>query len=245
MYDLVFNSVKEYPDMVKIALFKKPIMVYKGVKSKRKDKKDPQSSLSSISRTKTTLEDLCICNQFDLFCTFTFDPKRFDSKNLLSCRRYMNTWIRNAKERHSPDLKYLIVPELHESGAIHFHALIRGFNGDLRDSKHSARGRTVYNIKNWHFGFSTAVEIDNIVGVSRYIRKYITKDMLTLPGKKRYFCSQNLIRPTKETNKVIRWLHKVPSDKISFYASPDAQFYTVRKSDIPFDPKTASQPRLL
>lgn len=233
MYDLVFNSVKEYPDMIKIVIFNQPLRVYRGTKGKSKRRKDPECVESSIKRTRTTLSDLCLCNKFDLFCTFTFDPKRFDSKNLLSCRRYMNTWIRNAKSRHSPNLKYLIVPELHKSGAIHFHALFSGFEGCLKDSKHTANGRTVYNIKNWSFGFSTAVKIDNIMAVSSYIRKYITKDMLLLPGKKRYFCSQDLIRPTKETNKIISWLRKVPSDKVQFSSDFDCQYFTISKSDIP------------
>lgn len=229
--------------MIKITFYRQPFLVGSGGGKKSK-RKDSETTASSVARTRTTIEDLCICNQFDLFCTFTFDPKRVDSFNIMNCRRMMNTWIRNAKERHSPALKYLIVPELHESGRIHFHALLRGFNGELKDAHLSQNGRDVFNIKNWRFGFSTAVHIDNIVAVSRYVRKYILKDMILLPGKKRFFCSQNLVRPTKETNKVISWIHRIPAEKLDFFATPDAEYVTVRKTDIPFEPSTASQPRL-
>lgn len=229
MEGLIFNSVKEYPDMIKITIYHQPFMVG-GSSKTRKRSKNPQSSESSIYRTRTTLEDLCLCNNFDLFCTFTFDPSRYDSKNLYSCRRYMNTWLHNAKFRHSRALEYLVVPELHKSGAIHFHALLRGYEGRLKDSKHTQHGRKVYNIPHWHFGFSTAVKIDNIDAVSKYIRKYITKDMLVLPGKKRYFCSQGLNRPKKSTNQVVSFLRSVKSD---FFPSDDADFYTVKKSDLP------------
>ncbi len=222
---LTFNSVKEYPNFMKIVVFNEPIRS-SGVSRKRRKK--PEVHESSIRRTRQTLEDLCLCNEFDLFCTFTFDPKRYNSKNILRCRHYMNTWIRNSKARHSPNLQYLIVPELHESGAIHFHALLKHYKGVLKDSKHTARGRTVFNIKHWHFGFSTAVKIDNIEPVSKYIRKYITKDMLLLPDKKRYFCSQNLRRPVHRTNVMLDFLRKISPDRVEFHVTQDAQFYTIR-----------------
>ncbi len=246
MNQYIFNSVKEYPDMIKIKLYREPLVVPKTVAKhkRRKPEENPIPADSSIHRTRNMIEDLCICNQFDWFCTFTFDPSRVDSFNVDKCRRLMNHWTRNAKQRHSPDLKYLIVPELHESGRIHFHALLRGFNGQIKDAHLTQNGRKVYNIKNWRFGFSTAVKIDNIEAVSRYIRKYITKDMILLSGKKRFFCSQNLIRPEKSSNAVLDWLDRVAPSKVEFYTNGDCEYYQVRKFDIPFDPKTASQSTL-
>lgn len=225
---LVFNTVKEYPNMIKVVIYREPFRVSGAPRRKRR--KDPESSESSIRRTRTTLEDLCICNNFDLFCTFTFDPKRYQSKKVLYCRKYMTTWLHNVKFRSSRALEYLVVPELHKSGAVHFHALLRGYNGKLKDSKHCQNGRKVYNLPNWHFGFSTAVKIDNQEAVSRYIRKYITKDMLLLPGKKRYFCSQGLTRPERYQNSLLDWLKTCKSD---FYCTDDAEYYSVLKSDLP------------
>lgn len=248
MNKYIYNSVKEYPDMITVKYYKIPMLVPKVVRKReiKKHKEDEEiiPSRYSITRTRILISDICVCNNFDLFCTFTFDPKRVNSFNILQCRRMMNTWIRNAKQRHSPDLSYLIVPELHESGRIHFHALLRGFNGALKDAKLQQNGRDVYNIKNWRFGFSTAVKIDNILAVSRYIRKYITKDMITFPGKKRYFCSQNLIRPIKEINHCLDFLDRCRADDVEFYADKDAEYYTIRKTKIPFNPATASQPTL-
>lgn len=227
---LVFNTVKEYPTMLKIIIYRQPLRVSHASRHKRR--KDPESSEASIKRTRTTLEDLCICNNFDLFCTFTFDPKRYQSKKVLYCRKYMTTWLHNVKFRGSEGLEYLVVPELHKSGAVHFHALLRGYNGKLKDSRHCQHGRKVYNLPNWHFGFSTAVKIDNQEAVSRYIRKYITKDMLLLPGKKRYFCSQGLARPIKRQNSLLDWLKNC---KCNFYADEDAEYYTVSRFDLPVD----------
>lgn len=226
--NLVFNSVKEYPNMIKIAIYHQPFRTSEG--GRRKRRRNPECSESSIIRTKTMLEDLCICNNFDLFCTFTFDPKRYNCDKIAYCKKYMNTWCHNAKTRHSRRLEYLIVPERHKSGQIHFHALIKNYEGRLSDSHHKQGGRVVYNIPHWHYGFSTAVKIDNQEAVSRYIRKYITKDMILLPSSKRYYCSQGLIRPTKRTN-----LHVLPflrSVKSEFFANDSAEFYTIFKKDI-------------
>lgn len=231
---LIFNSVKEYPDMIKIIIYREPMRIGERTSLKNRSKKaSNKPSERSVYRTRAVLEDLCICNAFTLFCTFTFDPKRYNSKHLIFCRKYMNTWIHNCKKRHSKHLQYLVVPELHKSGAIHFHALLKFYDGGLKDSGVKQHGRTVFNIPHWHFGFSTAVKIDNQEAVSRYIRKYITKDMLLLPGKKRYFCSQDLIRPVRHHNLMLDWLRSVKIDKCEFSADQDCEYYTINKSDVP------------
>ena len=55
---LIFNTIKEYPNMIKISIYHEPIRVFNGYKRKRR--KNPESSDSSIRRTRTALEDLCI-----------------------------------------------------------------------------------------------------------------------------------------------------------------------------------------
>lgn len=231
--ELIFNSVKEYPDMIKICIYNEPFKVGKRSIDKRDAKvrkKNPECYESSIMRTRTTISDICICNNFDLFCTFTFDPKRFNSKKIAYCKMYMNNWCRNQKQRHSKNLQYLIVPERHKSGAIHFHALIKNYEGRLRDSGHKQGGRVIFNIPHWRFGFSTAVKIDNQEAVSRYIRKYITKDMILLPGAKRYYCSQGLLRPLHRNN--LDLFEFIRSVKSEFYLTRDCEFYTIYKKDL-------------
>lgn len=169
--------------------------------------------------------------QNDTKYSCTFDPKRFNSKKIAYCKKYMNTWCHNCRSRHSRSLLYLIVPEKHKSGAIHFHALLKNYEGRLSDSGVKHGGRIVYNIPGWSFGFSTAVKIDNQEAVSRYIRKYITKDMILLPGLKRYFCSQGLVRPVHSYNcsGIVPFLRSVKSE---FFPSSDCEFYTIYKKDL-------------
>lgn len=156
-------------------------------------------SPSSLMRSKTTITDITLSNDFDLFCTFTFNPLKVDSFDIINVKKVMSKWLNNARVK-SPDLKYLIVAEHHKSGRIHFHALFKNYNGNLTDSKRIKNGRKLWNISEFRWGFSTAVKIDNIAKVSNYVQKYITKDMLKIGNKKRFWTSRNLTRPQKIYN---------------------------------------------
>lgn len=238
---LVFNSIKEYPDMIKIVIYSEPIkisLVPKKIRVKREQKAREQRMERSIARTKATIRDLAICNQFEYFCTFTFDPKRYDSKRFSRCQSYMMNWFRNARDRHSRNLKYVCVAEKHKSGAFHFHVLLKNYNRPLRDSGHKKNGRTIYNVCNWMFGFSTAVRIDNQEAVAKYISKYVTKDLILDYSARSYFCSQGLVRPNRVHNvekKTLRSLLHGKPEALD-YADVDCEFYTLLKKDI--DEKT-------
>lgn len=235
--ELIFNTVKEYDDMIKICIYREPMLISHNHTTRSKKTHSKALSRRSLARSRTMLQDLCLSNEFELFCTFTFDPKRYNSKILNFCKMYMNTWIRNAKARHSKHLEYIIVPELHKSGAIHFHALFKNYEGQLRPSGVFQNGREVFNIPHWHFGFSTCCKIDNQEAVANYICKYITKDMITFGGNKRYYCSQGLSRPVHKHNVNLSFLSKLPPlfrrslvNSDNFRADSDVEYITLSKS---------------
>ncbi len=96
------------------------------------DKKD-KSLRSSINRSKRMIYDYGRSNVWDWFFTFTFAPvKTFDRFNYEECKTKVTEWFHNVKKRYCKNIKYLIVPEQHESGAWHFHALVSncGFEDD-------------------------------------------------------------------------------------------------------------------
>lgn len=201
----ISNITKEYNDMYKIMIYKEPraFLVNEGnVKRSRHEVDDDtyEPTVSSLSRTKTLIRDIVLCNDFELFCTFTFDPDKVDRYSLAACWGKMQRWLHHQKD-NNPDFKYLIVPEQHKDGAWHFHALISHYSGSLRDSKHkSGSGRTVYNMTSYRSGFSTAVKIDNKEAVAHYVTKYITKDFIKTFNQRRFFSSCNLERPVKTVN---------------------------------------------
>lgn len=165
--------------------------------------KHAQPLQSSIQRTRTSLRDYIVVNEFELFCTFTYDPKKVDSFDISESKRVLSRWLNNSR-RTSPDLAYIVVPELHKSGRVHFHALIKNYKGKLKDSGVVRKSGRLYNISGWSYGYSTAVIIkaskDDHAKVASYMSKYITKDMLLFADKKRYWCSRNLEKPVKYYN---------------------------------------------
>jgi hypothetical protein len=112
----------------------------------------------------------------------------------------MTVWLRNSKVNHSPDLKYVIIPEYHKDNAVHFHALISNYNGKMTPTK-DRKKRDVFKFSGFRAGLSHAVKIDgNYDALSNYVIKYVTKDMPMLFGKKRFYASRNLVRPIKTIN---------------------------------------------
>jgi hypothetical protein len=107
-----------------------------------------------------------------------------DKDEYSECYEKLRVWLSNAVQRR--DLKYILVPERHKSGAIHFHAICNEKALDLvrATSANTGRplshnGRPIYNITNWKHGFSTAEKIasgaDDREAVSKYIFKYMGK----------------------------------------------------------------------
>ena len=71
-------------------------------------------------------------------------------------------------------------------------------------------GRKSYQYKSYTSGWNSAVKIDDIAKVARYIRKYITKDMPMLFGQNRYWRSNDLKKPVTIDNPNLELDHLEP-----------------------------------
>ncbi|MEG1847860.1 MAG: hypothetical protein RR238_05250 [Lachnospiraceae bacterium] len=126
----------------------------------------------------------------------TFDREKVDSSNYDEVTKKLQKFLNHLKERYSPDLKYLIVPELHKDKLhYHFHGILAN-TGSIRflpSGHYTDDNEKIYNIKNWSFGFTTATRVKDSQRVSSYITKYISKDLcFSLKNKKRYYVSRNI-----------------------------------------------------
>lgn len=216
------NYSKIYPEFIKVIQYKRPIVVQKnslpssgcGIEEDEETPQTQDSLQKSIARTKTTISDYILCNDFDHFATFTFDPKKIGEKNrydFLYCANELSEWLRTEQQHHkrkyNTGFRYLIVPEQHKDGAWHFHAIIGGYLGSTpnfqskqnsyllnRERKqNSLRSRKF--IQRYALGRNEIQPIKDKNRLSNYIKKYITKSLISLPGKKRYWCSRNLQKP--------------------------------------------------
>lgn len=176
-----------------------------------KDYKDHVSDVS-LKRTKKKVYDYAKSNEWEWFVTFTFSPDKVNRYDYDECTKYLSKWFNNLK-RSSPALSYLVVPEQHKDGAYHFHGLFSGMNErqivwtgkyvikrvrGLR-SKFVRTKEKIYKIGSYKLGWMTATRVCEMEKVTSYITKYITKDMLNgLHGRKRYWCSRNLVLPLEE-----------------------------------------------
>lgn len=175
--------------------------------------KEKEQRLSqSVSRTKSTIFELAMCNEFSYFCTFTQDKEKVkDRYNLSEFRSQLSRYIRNQNRNRENKIEYLFIPEQHKDGAWHIHGLIKGLTAEdltefsLKDKlpnklrKALKEGKKIYNWEKManKFGYFTASPIESHIACSKYITKYITKDIIANnleSGAHSYFASQGLKR---------------------------------------------------
>ena len=166
---------------------------------------------SSISRAKSRVFELAMCNEFTHFCTFTQDKTKRDRFDLTSFREDFAMLVRNLNRARDSErkIKYLIIPEKHKNGAWHMHGLLSGLtDNDLRAFELAEKlpkrikdqikaGAKVYDWTRYRraFGYFTCTEIKSGVACSKYITKYISKDFQSSvrdAGEHLFFASQGL-----------------------------------------------------
>ena len=164
---------------------------------------------NSVSRTRRLILEKALCNPWEWFCTLTLDKAKYDRFNLPVYYKDLSQWLRDQRKKGF-DVKYLLVPELHQDGAWHIHGFFYGLPElvsfcDLRKRGHKIPDYLVYSdFYNWpdyskKFGFCSLGKIRSPVRSAFYISKYITKDHNNLVsdlGAKMFYSSQGLNTPT-------------------------------------------------
>ena len=160
-------------------------------------------SASALSRAKSRVYELGLCNPWEWFCTFTLDATKYDRFDLPRWRRDFSQWLRNQRRLHGGSYSYLLIPERHKDGAWHLHGLMAGIPADelvpFERGKHPeklVRGGYL----NWprcmeKFGFVSLGHIRSVRAVSSYILKYIGKGLSARTedfGDHLYFASRGL-----------------------------------------------------
>lgn len=165
-------------------------------------------------RARNAVKDIALSNEFHYFVTFTLDASKVDRYDINAVTKKLNVWLDNRVRRHG--LKYVLVPELHKDGAVHFHGFVNDClglvdsgtvtGGELKKPRkpRSSRERekllasgchVVYNVADWKLGFSTAIELygDYRAAVG-YVCKYISKEQQKIGGRW-YYSGGDLSKP--------------------------------------------------
>ena len=202
--DVLYNArIKLYPnDILKYTVFNK--LIYNPDKAellnktnKRDDytkSDDPITRDDSLKRSKDKIFDIAFMNAdlWQYMVTLTLDKDKIDRYDKKEINKKLKKWLGHLVERNN--VNYLIIPELHKDGAVHFHGLMSG-NLKLDFSSHyDNNNRPIYNLLNWKYGFSTCVPLDdNKVAVCKYITKYVTKSTTKILGNI-YYCGGHSIK---------------------------------------------------
>lgn len=220
VYESDYATLKKYrEDYYKITLHKMIRRAgYEAVggeeehRSGKKNTAENEEKLeTSLSRTKSKIFELALCNDWEWFVTLTLNPEYHDRKDLKTYKTKLSTWIKNYNRLHKTTIKYLLIPENHKDGSWHMHGLMMGVPEEqlhefTKDEKLPikilvgiAHGHKIYSWPAYEkaFGYITISKIINAESVSKYITKYITKDLLSTRigvNEHLYYCSQGLKR---------------------------------------------------
>lgn len=157
---------------------------------------------NNLSRAKSTIWELVVCNDWQYFVTLTLSPEKVNDRNDLPSA---NAKIRKlVAGMNAPDcdgryrknkVKYLLVPEKHVNGAWHLHGFIDGLTwADLRKNSNGFLEWRQYADK---LGYMNMSEIRDKNRCASYVKKYITKDLgrsVSECHAHLYYCSLGLKR---------------------------------------------------
>lgn len=164
----------------------------------------------SKRRAKAKFRDYALCGDWDTFVTLTLDGEKVDRFDIKATTKKVGKKLDNLVKRK--DLSYVLVPELHKSGAIHFHGFWNSQaledSGTMKDpnvkkprkvskkrqaERLSQGWKIVYNLPDWTLGFSTAIKLDgDRMKAINYCSKYITKGEDKIGG--RWYYSGGILR---------------------------------------------------
>ena len=141
---------------------------------------------------------------FNCFVTLTFDAQKIDRFDYKAIIAALNTWLDNRVRRKG--LVYVLVPEYHKNGAIHFHGLcnfealktVRANSPYSGKPLYDTKGRPKYNISDFPLGHTVVIPLSGEnarVATTKYVYKYITKSEGKMIGGRYYLSGGDLGRP--------------------------------------------------
>ena len=161
---------------------------YKVVRCTQNDNK----IIESVLRSKSKIFELAYCNPWDWFFTGTINPNKQDRTDLELFHKQLTQWLRDYNKKHKLNIKFLFVPERHKDGkSWHIHGFIYGLpvghliQFKIGDKMGKGLANKVKNgdvVYNWNayfnrFGFCDLEPIRNHEAVSKYVTKYINKEL--------------------------------------------------------------------
>lgn len=166
----------------------------------------------NISRTKRVIFELAFCNPWQFFFTATLDKTKYNRTDLDKFHKDLTQWFRDQNKKYGCQIKFLLIPELHSDGqSWHMHGFLYGVPlcdikrfqiGDRMGKALAEKVKKGEEIYHWlgydkKFGFNDLEPIRDHEAVSKYVTKYISKELansVTELNAHQYYCSRGLKR---------------------------------------------------
>ena len=150
---------------------------------------------NNISRARSRVLELALCNPWEWFVTLTIDGSKQDRSDLDEYVKDLGNWIGNFNRKYGCSMKYLLVPELHHDGkSWHMHGLLHDVPAAaLVRNEHGYMDVPYYRNR---FGYISLSAVKSHERVSHYITKYISKSMTARIGDK----AKHLFYSSKKLN---------------------------------------------
>ncbi len=162
------------------------------------------SNTKSYHRSLDNFYGYIQSNTWKYFVTFTFSPKKVCNRLDDDQVKYAFKKFRQKLQYLNPDVKMIVVPQLHEKGGIHFH----GFVGNVDLSRYlslqrnkenkivkSKCGEPLYDLSLFNFGFNSVAILPDDYDekrIANYCIRYITRDERLGYAQKAYYRTMNL-----------------------------------------------------
>lgn len=101
------------------------------------------------------------------------------------------------RKKYKSDIQYLLIPEQHKNGAWHMHGLIKGIPEECLTI--NSNNYLTWEDYQKRFGYISLSQVKDKIACSKYITKYITKELGEgiEKGNKLYYVSRGLKKPKK------------------------------------------------
>lgn len=164
-------------------------------------------SASSVSRLKSRVQELILCNNWNSFVTFTLDKSK-RNRDSIDTFEDLTRHLKYIRQTRCSELRYMLLLEQHKNGGYHGHALMflpADFIAD--EFIINSNGYFEWVDISSRFGFMSIKPYDGTLRACNYVTKYVTKDLI--PGR--------VLRTSKGLNKayVIRNLSIGISSNVS------------------------------
>ena len=148
----------------------------------------------SMRRARSRVRRLALSNEFRWFVTLTLSPDKVDRYDAAQVVRKLSNWCSNQVKRRG--LQYILVPERHKDGALHFHGFFNDALEAVASGHRDKQGHMIYNLPGWTLGFTAAIEVyGDYAGAVAYVCKYIGKQG-DKPAGRWYYSGGDLREPT-------------------------------------------------